>query len=115
MLALGLQYHQFTEYPKLNQARSDHGATVIGSSIFVYGGEGKGHDALDTIERLNVEANEDWSMFSIPGIGKRFGVLVCSPNDMSFVIAGGFSNDYQSDVILVYPEFLTAGTVIAWS
>lgn len=115
MLALGLQYHQFTEYPKLNQARSDHGTTVIGSSIFVYGGEGKGHDALDTIERLNVEANEDWSMFSIPGIGKRFGVLVCSPNDMSFVIAGGFSNDYQSDVILVYPEFLTAGTVIAWS
>lgn len=95
---LNLTNKLFSEWPSLLQPRSEHSSVILGRILYVFCGYNSGY--LDSIERLNVDTRDEWTMFTIPGLSARTNPLVAPLNDTEVLVAGG----HLTDVFIVNPE-----------
>ena len=113
---LDLQTKRFTDAPSLNHARSGHSTAIHNGVIYVVGGF-DGNIWLDTIESLNVQANEtSWNIFTVPGFTARSYPLVCPLNENELLVAGGYDGtECKNDIFELCPTTKSADTLAAIS
>ena len=92
-------------WPELEEGRNRHSTTVLGSSVYIFGGY-NGETQLDSIESLDTIARISWKKFTIRGFTARQATLVAPVNNSQILVAGGFdrSGKYLSEVLLINPE-----------
>ena len=85
----------WTEAPSFNIARNAHSSCVVGSKVYIFGGEDVDGSLINTIESYDVEgpAKEEgeaaWDRINLEAVTPRIYSIVCPLTQSDAVIMGG--------------------------